>query len=253
MISLKHILIFLSSWWFLEKIITLDVKLCSCMYEEYPDHDLDMTPPDSLDREEDFHDDIPYYNEWNEKMADFHPKSLLSVLISPKSSEVFYETVVKQPTTIKGMFFTTSKDDYLSVQVVVRSPINQVLYTNDSPEGLFSVDANMVGDYQISLTNTHWMTPVAVTFATGTDDHSILKTEHVENTFNRIKKLEEHIDNIYSQFRYFWTHNNRQMNATKKAQGRLLLYALLQFTVILVCSLISIWYVKKTVSNKRIL
>lgn len=130
---------------------------------------------------------------------------------------------------------------------------DQVLYTNDSPEGLFSVDANMVGDYEISLTNTHWMTPVSVTFATGTDDHSILKTEHVENTFNRVKKLEEHIDNIYSQFRYFWTHNNRQMNATKKAQGRLLLYALLQFTVILLCSLVSIWYVKKSVSNKRIL
>ncbi|BAM38831.1 conserved hypothetical protein [Theileria orientalis strain Shintoku] len=233
---------------------------------------------DSLEREEVVETDYPYYTEWSEKMGNFHPKSLVNLTIDAKSTELFYESVTKQPTTIKGMFYTQSRDDYLGVFVTVKSPIskclrqntcaylflplsvknranvgNEVLYSHDAPEGFFSLEAKMVGNYEIALTNSHWMTPVYVTFATGTDDHSILKSEHVENTFNRVKKLEEHIDNIYSQFRYFWTHNNRQMIATKKAQGRLLLYAVLQFSIILICSVVSLWYVKRSVSNKRIL
>ncbi|AFZ80265.1 uncharacterized protein BEWA_031180 [Theileria equi strain WA] len=215
----------------------------------------EVGPEDALEREEMMEDEeeIPFYSEWHEKMGGFHPKSLLSMNVPPKSTELFYENVKKAPTTIRGTFYTLSKEEYLTVEFSVKSPSGQVLYTTVGSEGIFSVEATMPGIYELALSNTNWVTSVAVTLAVGTDDHSVLQSKHIANTSNRIKSLEENIDSIYSQFRYLWLHNHRQMNATKLAEKHLLMYAIGQFVIIFVCSITSVWYVKRIVSNKRIL
>lgn len=83
----------------------------------------EIGPDDVLDRNDTYDDEIdPFYEEWNRKMQGFHPSSLLSLDIAPKSSELFYENIKNPGTLVRGMYYTLSKEEELLVKLVIKSP-----------------------------------------------------------------------------------------------------------------------------------
>ncbi|KAK2197304.1 bifunctional GOLD domain/Transmembrane emp24 domain-containing protein [Babesia duncani] len=215
----------------------------------------EIGPMDSLDLHEleDEDDNDPFFLEWHEKMQMFHPKNILSFDIGPKTSEVFYETVKKEQVKIRGMFFTLSKDEEMNIVLMIKSPSGEILYKKDAADGIFSIDVKHPGEYEFHISNGNWLTPVGVTLAVGLDTHSVLQSKHLQNTNQRLQKLKDNVDSVYAQFKHIWIHNNRQMQVSRQAQRNLLIYALVQFLVITTCSLMCIVYVKRLVSNKRML
>ncbi|GFE53636.1 histone acetyltransferase TAF1 250 [Babesia ovis] len=225
--------------------------------EDLPDIDnpLSAGPEDSLDRFDDFGDfgDDSFYDEWSEKMADFHPSAVLSFDIAPKGSDSFFENVRNTGTLLRGMYYTLSKTEELNIHLVIKSPSGEVVYEKETPEGIYAFEAKVPGVYTLEFSNPNWMTPTGVTLAAGSDEHSVLKSEHIRNTESRLKDLKGHVDSVYAQFKYIWLHNHRQMRASRDAQTKLLLYSVIQLLVVGVCSLICVSYVKRIVSHKRIL
>ncbi|GBE59805.1 histone acetyltransferase TAF1 250 [Babesia ovata] len=214
-------------------------------------------PEDSLDREDyDMDDDDfgdSFYEEWHEKMENFHPSSMLSMDVAPKSSEIFYENVRNSGTLLRGMFYTLSKIEELKVRLTIKSPSGDIMYTKEAPDGIYSFEAKVTGVYEFEFHNPHWLTSVGLTISAGSDEHSVLESKHIKNTQSRLEQLKNNVDSIYAQFKYLWLHNHRQMRASRDTQFRLLLYSLVQFMVVGVCSAICVTYVKKIVSHKRLL
>ncbi|CDR95938.1 hypothetical protein, conserved [Babesia bigemina] len=240
-------------------------KLPPPHFEEPIAHDepFDEVPrsSDSLDRsdyemdDDDDDDDFAdsFYEEWHEKMENFHPSAMLSMDIAPKAIEIFYENVRNTGTLLRGMFYTLSKMEELKVRVTIKSPSGDVMYTKEAPDGIYSFEAKVTGVYEFEFHNPHWLTAVGVTISAGSDEHSVLESKHIKNTQSRLDQLKNNVDSIYAQFKYLWLHNHRQMRASRDTQFRLLLYSLVQFMVVTVCSAICVTYVKKIVSHKRLL
>ncbi|KAK1442166.1 hypothetical protein BgAZ_401960 [Babesia gibsoni] len=214
----------------------------------------EIGPDDTLDRDESEDDETdPFYEEWNEKMQGFHPNSMLSFDIAPKSSEIFYENIKNSGTLMRGMYYTLSKEEDLLIRLSIKSPAGEMLYVKESSDGIFSFEAKQPGVYEFEFYNSHWVTPVGLTIAVGSEEYSVLKSRHIRNTQSRLSDLKTNVDSIYAQFKYLWLHNHRQMRISRDTQHHLLVYSAIQLAVVGLCSFICISYVKKIVSHKRIL
>lgn len=214
----------------------------------------EIGPDDVLDRNDTYDDEIdPFYEEWNRKMQGFHPSSLLSLDIAPKSSELFYENIKNPGTLVRGMYYTLSKEEELLVKLVIKSPSGETVYSKESSDGIFSFEAKHSGVYEFEFYNSNWVTPAGVTIAAGSEEHSVLQSRHIKNTQSRLEDLKTNVDSIYAQFKYLWLHNHRQMRISRDAQRNLLIYSVVQLFIVGLCSFICITYVKKIVSHKRIL
>lgn len=211
-------------------------------------------PDDALERDESDDEEVDaFYEEWNRKMQGFHPNSMLSFDIAPKSSEMFYENIKNTGTLMRGMYYTLSKEEDLAIRVTIKSPTGEVVYSKEYADGIFSFEAKNPGVYEFEFYNPHWVTPVGVTLAVGSEEHSVLKSKHIKNTQSRLSELKTNVDSIYAQFKYLWLHNHRQMRISRDAQRQLLIYSVVQLGIVGLCSLTCVTYVKKIVSHKRIL
>ncbi|GIX66286.1 transmembrane emp24 domain-containing protein, putative [Babesia caballi] len=202
-------------------------------------------PEDSLQRPatEDEEDDgfmDSFFDEWTEKMEGFHPSAVLSLDIAPKASEFFYEHVRKAGTLLRGMFYTLSRDEDINVRLVIRTPSGDSVYQREAGDGIYAFEAKVPGVYQFEFSNSHWMTPVGLTVQAGSDEHSVLRSAHVQGTKSRLGELKSHVDSVYAQYKFLWLRNLRSIRAAHEAQLNLLLYALVQFIVVALCSVLCV-------------
>lgn len=77
---------------------------------------------DKLDLDSGTADDA-FYEEWDDVMRNFHPKAYLSVVVSGRNIETFYELVEKPMTLIRGIFYTLEEEgNEFEIGLIIKSP-----------------------------------------------------------------------------------------------------------------------------------
>lgn len=107
-----------------------------------------MTPEDNMKLK-----DEQLQKLWEKSMHDFQPDDVTSFVVESRRSELFYQLIGhKEPTEIKGNYFT-SGDDQL-IDVIVQDPEKNILFKRTGEtKGIINFTSTLSGEYTFIFSN----------------------------------------------------------------------------------------------------
>lgn len=194
--------------------------------------------------------------EWENQMKNFNPELLVTVPISARSDEFFYEDVSEPGSLIRGAYFvigSETEQEHTGVDFVVTDPDGAVVYERrDKAEGVFSHNTTKKGTYSIMIGNHKWMSAKQVTVLMGVGEHNALKSQDVTSVADGFTRVEAALKEIQSESSYLWIRQKSHMKAVSSINSRVYWYFLFEFLILLAVSSVQIYYVRGLLSNRRL-
>ena len=189
-------------------------------------------------------------------MHDFNPDLLVTVPVSARSDEFFYEDISTVGTLIRGAYFVIGAEDdemHTGVDFVVTDPNGSIVYERrDKVEGVFSYNANVTGSYSFMIGNHKWLKSKQVTFLVGVGEHRALKSHDLNPLTDGMSAIDSTLKEIQSESSYLWIKQKSHMKAVSSINSKIYWYYLFEFLVLVVVSSIQIYYIRGLLSNRRL-
>jgi hypothetical protein len=199
--------------------------------------------------------DDHFMEEWEKVMKDFDPELLVTVPVSARSDEFFYEDVTAKGTLIRGAFFVIGSENDESnsgVDFIVTDPHGSIVYqTHNQVEGVFSHVTNLTGTYTVMVGNHKWMSPKQVTLLLGVGENKALKSGDLTSLTDGVSRIESSMREIQSESAYLWIKQKSHMRAVNDINSRVFWYHTIQFIILVAVSSVQIYYVRGLLTNRR--
>ncbi|ETW57401.1 hypothetical protein PFUGPA_00567 [Plasmodium falciparum Palo Alto/Uganda] len=192
-------------------------------------------------------------NIWNKNMQNFEPSTLLTFEIPSNSEEYLFEEVPEVNTYFRGVFYSNNETDDNIIEFLISDPDGQVIYKKEASEGIFYFYTKKVGIYTLTLKNNKWMGKKLTTVALGLGENPSLRSDHVKDFTNYIQRIVAETKKLKNEIKYLSSKHMRHIEKMKKITNKAFLYCFIKLFVLIVLSLFTIYYIKKLVSNKRVL
>ncbi|SBS83497.1 hypothetical protein, conserved [Plasmodium ovale curtisi] len=192
-------------------------------------------------------------NIWNKNMQNFEPSTLLTFEIAGNSEEYLFEDIKKINTYFRGVFYSNNESDDNEIEFVITDPDGNIVHKKEANEGIFYFYTKKIGIYTITLKNNKWMGKKLTTVALGLGDNPSLKSDHVKDFTNYIEKIVSETKKLKNEIKYLSSKHMIHIEKMKKITNKAFLYCFIKLFVLIFLSLFTIYYIKKLVSNKRVL
>lgn len=190
-------------------------------------------------------------------MVGFVPDLAVTVPVSARGSEVFYEDVVA-PTKLRGGLLVLTRDEEESgsgMDFQVLDPLGKVVWEEvGKSEALFHITTQEVGTYKFVVSNSDFLTEKRVTFAIGKGhDADLIGEEHLDTVDGLVKAITARAKDIQLEATYLWKRHKSHMKVTEGIHKRLLSLCSIEFLVFAAVSGVQVFYVKGLLSDRRVL
>ncbi|SOV11413.1 transmembrane emp24 domain-containing protein, putative [Plasmodium gaboni] len=192
-------------------------------------------------------------NIWNKNMQNFEPSTLLTFEIPSNSEEYLFEEVPEVNTYFRGVFYSNNETDDNIIEFLISDPDGQVIYKKEASEGIFYFYTKKVGIYTLTLKNSKWMGKKLTTVALGLGENPSLRSDHVKDFTNYIQRIVAETKKLKNEIKYLSSKHMRHIEKMKKITNKAFLYCFIKLFVLIFLSLFTIYYIKRLVSNKRVL
>ncbi len=133
-------------------------------------------------------------------MADYDSDFIYMIPLPYKNREDFFEDIHSVPARIRGAFIIDDNSKE-TIDFMVVTPSNQILYSNSTSQCIFEFTANEVGKYTISFANHRSNSEVRVTFTMNTGQNKILTKTDLTPTEKKLGSVLDFIKKFNLEFK----------------------------------------------------
>ncbi|CAD8110206.1 unnamed protein product [Paramecium sonneborni] len=191
---------------------------------------------------------------WDQKMGDFEPEVTLTFDLSPGSSEVFFEEILK-PTTIKGAFFISQLQKEEKIDFYIKSSNNTLIYSKERvTEAIFNIDLLEKGEYQFTFQNKRTKKTQTITFTLDVHDseQEFLKMEDLDPLALKIERIAMAMKDNY----YFDKITGQQfegyLREIQNSNNKLFLFSFIEIVGLIFITIWQVYYLKRILGNQKL-
>ncbi|CAD8109709.1 unnamed protein product [Paramecium sonneborni] len=223
--------------------------------ENYDQQDKPLTQDDEFENVIKKVESDPLMLLWDQLMNDFDPEDLLTFELQSGSTEILYETIAK-PTTIRGAYFIPQFRLDQKIDFYIKTSNNTLLYSKERvQEGIFKIDIPEKGEYKFIFTNKRTKEPLTITFAIDVHDshQEFLKLVDLDPLNLRIERLSMAMRDNYFYDKMAAQQFEGGLREVQNANNKLLLFSLIEIIGIIAITGWQVFYLKRILSNQRII
>ncbi|CAD8104428.1 unnamed protein product [Paramecium sonneborni] len=197
----------------------------------------------------------PLMMQWDQLMNDFDPEDLLTFELQSGATEILCETI-KKPTTIRGAYFIPQFRVDQKIDFHIKTSNNTLLYSKERvQEGIFKIDIPEKGEYKFIFTNKRTKEPLTITFAIDVHDshQEFLKLADLDPLTLRIERLSMAMRDNYFYDKMAAQQFEGGLREVQNANNKLLLFSLIEVIGIIAITGWQVFYLKRILSNQRII
>ena len=143
--------------------------------------------------------EISFSMEWSITMTDYEPSYVYMIPVEKRSTQIFYETITK-PAKVRGAFLISGESGKKEpIDFQINDPTNTIIYKNNTISGIFSFEANLFGEYSISIRNKSPKDLALVTFTMNTYQEEVLSKEHLSIAEEKLTNIMRFIRSIKAE------------------------------------------------------
>ncbi len=121
-------------------------------------------------------------------MRDYEPDYVYMIPVNYKKREVFYESIDKVPTRLRGAVLLDDESKE-NIDFQVYSPQGVLIYSNTTSQHIFDFNVTDAGAYRIVFDNRYSNSDLKVTFTMNTGKHAVLKKEDLSLVDQKVHSL----------------------------------------------------------------
>ncbi|CAD8193461.1 unnamed protein product [Paramecium pentaurelia] len=200
-------------------------------------------------------DQDPLMLQWDQLMNDFDPEDLLTFELQSGATEILCETI-KKPTTIRGAYFIPQFRLDQKIDFYIKTSNNTLLYSKERvQEGIFKIDIPEKGEYKFIFTNKRTKEPLTITFAIDVHDshQEFLKLGDLDPLALRIERLSTAMRDNYFYDKMAAQQFEGGLREVQNANNKLLIFSLIEVIGIIAITGWQVFYLKRILSNQRII
>ncbi|CAD8190384.1 unnamed protein product [Paramecium octaurelia] len=197
----------------------------------------------------------PLMLQWDQLMNDFDPEDLLTFELQSGATEILCETI-KKPTTIRGAYFIPQFKLDQKIDFYIKTSNNTLIYSKERvQEGIFKIDIPEKGEYKFIFINKRTKDPLTITFAIDVHDshQEFLKLGDLDPLALRIERLSTAMRDNYFYDKMAAQQFEGGLREVSKANAKLLLFSLIEVIGIIAITGWQVFYLKRILSNQRII
>eukprot|EP01017_Pseudomicrothorax_dubius_P043554 TRINITY_DN7277_c0_g1_i2.p1 TRINITY_DN7277_c0_g1~~TRINITY_DN7277_c0_g1_i2.p1 ORF type:complete len:283 (-),score=84.17 TRINITY_DN7277_c0_g1_i2:120-968(-) len=195
--------------------------------------------------------------DWNEHMHDFIPSDMVTFELGGSDEETFVETIDTTPIEVKGAYFVTGSGESSNVDFLIVDPTDAILLLrSDKNEGVFYFNATKKGVHQFRFINKHYFETLKITLTLHVgslnleEEHAGGESSPLQNKLTGIKRS---LNDFHVETKFSYKRSSGHLSTVQRTHGRLFIYSILESLVIICASLWQMHYIKKLLSNHRII
>ncbi|CAD8090107.1 unnamed protein product [Paramecium primaurelia] len=197
----------------------------------------------------------PLMLQWDQLMTDFDPEDLLTFELQSGATEILCETI-KKPTTIRGAYFIPQFRQDQKIDFYIKTANNTLLYSKERvQEGIFQIAVPEKGEYKFIFINKRTKEPLTITFAIDVHDshQEFLKLTDLDPLTFRIERLSTAMKDNYFYDKMAAQQFEGGLREVQIANNKLLIFSLIEVIGIIAITGWQVFYLKRILSNQRII
>jgi len=189
------------------------------------------------------------------ELRNFVASQTLTIEVKARDKEIFHETFVAplKSKKIHGVFFSEyNEDNYETIQIIIYGPTGEQIYTTGKRvDGVFKVEVDAPGTYEIHVLNDHMFQPTWVTMMFGGKE--VLEGHHIDKLNASVETLTRLVRGIQQEGMYLWERQNAGLHHISGVSLNCLALRTFEFLVMAFMAALQIVYVKSLCSHRRII
>ena len=199
-----------------------------------------------------------FSKEWSRTMYDYEPSYVYMFPVERKSTQVYYETITKSA-RVRGAFLLSGESGKKEpIEFQINDPTDAIVYKNNTISGIFSFQANLLGEYTVKIKNNSPKDSALVTFTMNTYQEEVLSKEHLSYSEEKLTNLMRFIRSIRAEegFTRQFVRNKKKskyisiINLVLSKNNRYVFsFIVIETAVLIGISVFQFFYIKKLVKN----
>jgi hypothetical protein len=163
------------------------------------EYEIIETPENNYEQDKLRQAEYQFSKEWSRTMNDYVPSYVYIIPVERKSTQVFYETITKSA-RVRGAFLLSGKSGKKEpIEFQINDPTDAIIYKNNTISGIFSFQANLLGEYSVIFRNNSPKDSALVTFTMNTYQEEVLSKEHLSFSEEKLTNLMTFIRSIRAE------------------------------------------------------
>ena len=134
--------------------------------------------------------------EWHKQLNRINPDHFYTFVLTGRKEVAFIEVFDTVPCMVEGAF-SISDNSNDKIFFYVKLEEQNIVYHKTAHQNVFKFNVNLKGRYYIVFENKYSDREYTVSFSMGTSQNQHVSGNQLEETHQKIKRLEGHIKNVY--------------------------------------------------------